>query len=157
MIWHTPTAVEAVSRHWWLAIVEGVTLLVFGVGLWLEMVRSPPLEPRSGPLRRAVLAALSMWVFWVLAYVAGLSTGGFYSGFHHVAGGLSATADEQIGAVVLWFVAASAFVPVIFWNALAWLQSDDDPDTELLGLARAEQRRGTAPVPPAPRGPAPGA
>jgi cytochrome c oxidase assembly factor CtaG len=147
--WHTPAAVAAVSRHWWLAIVEGATLLVAGIGLWLELVDSPPLEPRSSHLRRAVLAALSMWVFWVLAYVTGLSTSGFYTNFHHVAGGLSATADEQIGAVVLWFVAASVFVPVIFWNALAWLQSDEDPDAELLRLARAEQRRGTAPVPPA--------
>jgi cytochrome c oxidase assembly factor CtaG len=156
VLWHTPVAVEALSRHWWLAIVEGATLLVAGVGLWLELVTSPPLEPRSGHLRRAVLAALSMWVFWILAYVTGLSTHGFYNNFHHVSGGLSATADEQIGAMVLWFVAASAFVPVIFWNALAWLQSEDDPDTELLRLARAEQRRGTAPVPPGSPGPAPG-
>jgi hypothetical protein len=67
--WHTPAAVEAVSRHWWLAIVEAVTLLAAGIGLWLELVTSPPLEPRSGHLRRAVLAAMAMWVFWILAYV----------------------------------------------------------------------------------------
>jgi cytochrome c oxidase assembly factor CtaG len=156
VIWHTPAAVEAVSRHWWLGIVEAATLLAAGVGLWLELVSSPPLEPRSGHLRRAVLAAMSMWVFWVLAYVTGLSSRGFYSGFHHVAGGLSATADEQIGSVALWFVAAAVFVPVIFWNALAWLQSEEDPDAELRGLARAEQRRGTAPVRPDSRGLAPG-
>jgi cytochrome c oxidase assembly factor CtaG len=156
VIWHTPAAVEALSRHWWLAIVEAATLLLAGVGLWLELVCSPPLEPRSGHLRRAVLAALSMWVFWILAYVTGLSTHGFYNNFHHVAGSLSATADEQIGSVVLWFVAALAFVPVIFWNALAWLQSEDDPDGELLRLAREEQRRGTTLVPPSSPGPAPG-
>jgi len=37
---------------------------------------------------------------------------------------------------------------VIFWNALTWLQSEEDPDTELQTLARAERRRGTAPFPP---------
>jgi cytochrome c oxidase assembly factor CtaG len=156
VIWHTPAAVEAVSRHSWLGIVEGTTLLAAGLGLWLELVSSPPLEPRSSHLRRAVLAAMSMWVFWILAYVTGLSSHGFYNGFHHVAGGLSATADEELGAVVLWFAAAAVFVPVIFWNALAWLQSEEDPDTELRGLARAEQRRGAAPVRSESRGLAPG-
>jgi hypothetical protein len=92
-----------------------------------------------------VLAAITMWVFWILAYLVGLSNHGFYRSFHHVAGGLSAAADEEIAAVILWFVATLAFVPVIFWNALTWLQSEEDPDSELLQVARAERRRGTAP------------
>ena len=146
--WHAPGPVSTLGAHGWLAVVEGVTLLAFGLGLWLELVSSPPLEPRSGHLRRVVLAAFSMWAFWVLAYVSGLSNGGFYHNFHHAAGGLSAAADQQIASVVLWFAAAVAFIPVIFWNALTWLQSEEDPDTELQTLARAERRRGTAPLPP---------
>ena len=146
--WHAPGPVSTLGSHGWLAVVEGVTLLAFGLGLWLELVSSPPLEPRSGHLRRVVLAAFSMWAFWVLAYVSGLSNGGFYHNFHHAAGGLSAAADQQIASVVLWFAAAVAFIPVIFWNALTWLQSEEDPDTELQTLARAERRRGTAPLPP---------
>ncbi len=77
-----------------------------------------PLEPRSGYLRRAVLAAVAMWAFWILAYVLGLSNHDFYRNFPHVPGGLSAAADQQIASAVLWFVAAASFVPVIFWNAL---------------------------------------
>jgi hypothetical protein len=46
----------------------------------------------------------------------------------------------------LWFVAAAAFVPVIFWNAMMWLRTDEDPDAELLALERAERRRGTPPL-----------
>jgi cytochrome c oxidase assembly factor CtaG len=144
-VWHAPGVVASVSSHPWLAVVEAVTLLVLGVGLWLELISSPPLVPRSGHLRRAVLAAITMWVFWILAYLVGLSNHGFYRSFHHVAGGLSAAADEEIAAVILWFVATLAFVPVIFWNALTWLQSEEDPDSELLQVARAERRRGTAP------------
>ena len=56
--WHAPGAVAAVAQHGWLVPLEGVTLLVFGLGLWLELVTSPPLVPRSGYLRRAVLAGL---------------------------------------------------------------------------------------------------
>lgn len=140
--WHTPGAVASVAAHAWLGPVEGVTMAVAGIGLWLELVSSPPLEPRSGPLRRAVLAALSMWAYWILAYVAGLSTRGFYGNFHHVVGGLSAGADEQIAAALLWAMSAAFFVPVVFWNALRWLQAEEDPDHELLALARADRRRG---------------
>ena len=128
-----------------MAPLEGVTLLVFGLGLWLELVVSPPLLPRSGYLRRAVLAGLVMWAFWILAYWTGLSTRDVYRSFPHVAGGLSAAADQQIASAVLWFAAAVALVPVVFWNALQWLQTED-PDLELLELARQDRRRGTPPI-----------
>ena len=144
--WHTPVAVASVARHIWLVPIEAVTLLVFGVGLWLELVQSPPLTPRSGHLRRAVLAALVMWGLWILAYVSGMSNHDFYPNFHHAPGDLSAAADQQIASAVLWLVSAVTFMPVIFWNALMWLKTEDDPDTELIGLLRAERRRGTPPL-----------
>jgi len=143
--WRTPGAVSAVARHAWVGPLEALSLLVFGVGLWLELVSSPPLAPRSGPLRRAVLSAVVVWVFWIDAYVVGMSNHDFYRNFHHTAGhGLSAASDQQIAAVVLWFVASVTFVPVIFWNALSWLRTED-PDTELAALTRSERRRGTPP------------
>ena len=84
-----------------------------------------------------------MWVFWILAYIVGLSNHAFYPNFIHAPGGLSAAADQQIASAVSWFVATVAFVPVIFWNAVMWLKTEDDPDTELMALIRAERRRGT--------------
>jgi cytochrome c oxidase assembly factor CtaG len=152
--WHAPGVVATVTRQSWLVVVEAASLLVFGLGLWLELVASPPLAPRSRHLRRAALAAGARWAFWILAYVVGLSAHGFYRNFHHPAGGLSAAADQQIASALLWFVAAAAFVPVIFWNALRWLQSEDDPDAELLALARAERRRGMPPMASGSGGPA---
>jgi cytochrome c oxidase assembly factor CtaG len=146
IVWHAPGIVASVARQGWLVVAEAACLLVFGLGLWLELVASPPLNPRSGHLRRAVLAAGAMWSFWMLAYVVGLSDHSFYPNFHHLAGGLSEAADQQIASAVLWFVAAAAFVPVIFFNAYRWLQTDDDPDAELLALARADRRRGTPPM-----------
>jgi cytochrome c oxidase assembly factor CtaG len=141
--WHTPAAVAASTRHGWLTVVEAGCLLLFGVGLWLELVASPPLTPRSGHLRCAVLAAFAMWAFWILAYVSGLSTHDFYGNFHHVGGGLSAAADQQIASAILWLVSALSLAPVIFWNAYQWLKTEEDPDAELLALARDERRRGT--------------
>jgi cytochrome c oxidase assembly factor CtaG len=144
--WHAPRAVADVAQHAWLLPLEGVTLLLFGLGLWLELVASPPLVPRSAYLRRAVLAALAMWTFWILAYILGLSNHAFYRNFAHVPGGLSAAADQQVATAVLWFVAAASFVPVIFWDAMMWLRTDADPDAEILALARAERRLGLPPL-----------
>jgi hypothetical protein len=149
--WRTPDVVAAVARDGWLVPVEAVTLIVAGTGLWLELVPSPPLVPRSGHFRRAVLAAIVMWLFWIDAYVVGLSSADWYTNFAHVAGrGLSAGADQQIGAACLWFAAAVMFVPVIFWNALQWIHGEEDPDAELRRLTKMEHR-------PPPRAPAPGA
>lgn len=135
--WMTPPAVGAVAGHRWLVLVEAATLLGLGIGLWLELVESPPLLPRSGPLRRAVLAAAVLWTFWAAAYVIGLSNKTWYPSFHHVAGhGLSAAADQQIAVAVLWLAAAVMFVPVVFWNALRWIRDEADPDAELDRLAR---------------------
>jgi len=142
LAWRAPSAVALVARHAWMAPVQAVVLVVFGIGLWWELVESPPLVPRSGPLRRAVLAAVIMWVFWVDAYVVGLSNSDWYRNFHHVAGqGLSAAADQQVAAVILWFVSAVAFVPLIFWDALRWIRSEEDADAELYKMTRTEFRR----------------
>ena len=48
-----------------------------------------------------------MWMFWILAYIMGLSNHTFYPNFHHATGGLSAAADQQIASALFWFVATS--------------------------------------------------
>jgi cytochrome c oxidase assembly factor CtaG len=125
--------------------LEALTLIVAGVGLWLELVESPPLVPRLGAFRRAVLGALTMWFIWIEAYLVGMSQSAWYRNFGHVAGhGLSRAADQQVAAVVLWFIATVVFVPVIFVSALRWLHDDEEPNAELRKLVRAD-RRGVGP------------
>jgi cytochrome c oxidase assembly factor CtaG len=143
--WFTPLAVRTTATDHWLVPVEALTLIVAGVGFWLELVESPPLVPRLGAFRRAVLGALTMWFIWIEAYLVAMSQAGWYRNFSHVAGhGLSRAADQQVAAVVLWFIATVVFVPVIFVNALRWLQGDEEPDAELRKLLR-EDRRGVGP------------
>ncbi len=144
--WHTPGVVASVTRHGWLVVVEAASLLVFGLGLWLELVASPPLTPRSGHLRRAVLAALAMWAsgswltWWGCPTTASIATS------TTLAGGLSEAADQQIASAVLWFVAAAGLRPRDLLERVPWLQTEEDPDAELLALARAERRRGMPPM-----------
>jgi cytochrome c oxidase assembly factor CtaG len=149
--WFTPLAVRTTAKDHWLVPLEALTLIVAGVGFWLELVESPPLVPRLGAFRRAVLGALMMWFIWIEAYLVAMSESGWYRNFSHVAGhGLSRAADQQVAAVVLWFIASVVFVPVIFVNALRWLHGDEEPDAELRKLLR-EDRRGVGPFLERPR------
>jgi cytochrome c oxidase assembly factor CtaG len=140
--WFTPLAVRTTATDHWLVPVEALTLIVAGVGFWLELVESPPFVPRLGAFRRAVLGALAMWFIWIEAYMVGMAQSSWYRNFTHTPGhGLSQPADQQVAAVALWFIATAVFVPVIFMNALRWLHSDPEPDAELRKLVK-EDRRG---------------
>ena len=157
--WRMPDTVNAVAAHRWLVAPEALTLTVAGIGLWLELVESPPSSPRLARPWRAVVASLAMWTTWSVAYFVALSNTIWYRSYHHVAGhGLSANADQQFSSVVLWMVAALAFLPVVFWNLVYWLKSEDDPDEELQALVRRERRHAWATPPPLGRdeGPPPG-
>ncbi len=140
--WRTPPAVDALGRHGWLVAVEAVTLVSTGLGLWLELVESPPLTPRSTRPVRVLLAALAMWAVWIAAYAMGLSRAEVYRGFQHLPGGLSVGADQAVATATLWFAALCAFVPVVFFNLLRWLHTEEQPDEELRKLLREEGRRG---------------
>lgn len=151
--WRMPVLVDAVARTGALAVVESACLVAAGMLLWLELVESPPLEPRSSKPRRAVLAALAMWSVWTVAYIEAMSGSDWYTAFRHVAGsGLSAAADRQMSAGVLWAVSAAAFMPVVFWNLFAWLGNEgarDDGRGADLALARrasAESRDSATPA-----------
>jgi cytochrome c oxidase assembly factor CtaG len=153
VVWRIPTTVDALARHPWLAVVEAVTLGIVGAGLWLELVESPPLTPRLSRPHRVALAAVSMWAIWIMAYFVGLSHASWYHAYtHHAGAGISLSADQQLTTGLMWFVSACAFVPVVYWNLIRWLQSEEDPDEELANLVRLERFRGPAVEqgPPAP-------
>jgi cytochrome c oxidase assembly factor CtaG len=124
--WRTPVAVTAVRHHGWLLGAEVLTLVGAGVALWLELVASPPMTPRTSPSRRIVLAAIAMWAVWIVAYVAGMSHGQGYPGFQHLPGhGLSGVADKQLATGLLWLAAAAAYLPVVFSNLFVWLRAEE--------------------------------
>jgi cytochrome c oxidase assembly factor CtaG len=132
--WRLPGAVDALARHPWLTVAELASLLAAGTVLWLELVRSPPLQPRLTHLQRGVVAALAMWTIWVLAYILGFSGVAWYHAYGHAA--LGTVADQEIATATLWAVAAVCFAPVIFFSAMTWLKDTEDPDHELRAIVR---------------------
>jgi len=137
IFWRLSPVVNALVRHPWLAVVESAALMLVGLLLWIDLIESPPLTPCTPRPYRIGMATASMWVVWVLAYLLGQSNDSWYRAFHHVAGqGVSLSADQQLISGSLWLLTAGAFLPVIFWNLVHWLQAEEDPDAELVRLIR---------------------
>ncbi len=123
--------------------MQAATLIGTGTALWLELVRSRPLQPRSTRPMRAALAAGSMWSIWILAYLLGMASSKPYAHYRlQPPGSASHAADSQIATGILWFIAGCAFVPVIFSSLMQWLRSEENPDEELHRLLAEERRRG---------------
>lgn len=139
LCWRTPALMDALERHRWLVAPEIVSLVVVGVPLWVELVSCAPLEPRAPHPWRGVVAALTMWSVWVMAYSIGFSDVSWYVAYHHAAGGIGTSADQELSTGTLFFGAAAAFVPVVFVDLLAWLRNGDDPDAELRSIVRKER------------------
>jgi cytochrome c oxidase assembly factor CtaG len=138
--WRLPPVVDALARHPALVAVELVTLLAAGIGLWLELVSSPPLAPRLPNPHRAAVAALAMWSTWAVAYALGLANHAVFHGYDGPGSALSGVADQQITVALVWAVSACCFVPVVFVALLGWLSASDNPDEELQRLARDDRQ-----------------
>jgi cytochrome c oxidase assembly factor CtaG len=140
IFWRVAPVVDFVVRHDWVVVFESLSLVLVGMFLWTELVESPPIAPRTTRPYRVAIAAIAMWVFWILAYINAMSGTSFYTAFHHLAGhGVSQAADQQIAASLLWFFSAVAFVPVIYWNLVRWLQSEENPTDELNRMIRRQR------------------
>ena len=143
LFWRVAPVVNALVHHPWLVPVEAITLFVPSLLMMVELVESPPLVPGISRPYRIGVSAVAMWCAWVVAYLAGMSHDSWYTAFHHVAGkGISASADQQLSAGFVWLLTASVFVPIIFWNLVHWLQSEEDPNEEIIKLFRQEREHG---------------
>ena len=138
--WRLPPVVDALARHPALAAAELVMLLAAGIGLWLELVSSPPLSPRLPNPHRAAIAALAMWSTWAVAYALGFAGHAVFHGYDGPGSALSAVADQQITVALVWAVSACCFVPVIFVALLSWLSASENTDEELQRLARDDRQ-----------------
>jgi cytochrome c oxidase assembly factor CtaG len=140
IFWRSAPVVNFTVRHGWLVVLESLSTLVVGVVLWTDLVESPPLTPGATRPYRIGMSAIAMWTIWVLAYLGAMSHSSWYQAFHHVAGhGISAAADQQFTAAAMWFLSAAAFLPLVFWNLVHWLQSEENPTDELNRMVRRER------------------
>jgi putative membrane protein len=125
LAWHLPFAYNATLRSPLFHALEHA--LFFGTGLlfWTRVIDSPPWRSPLPEGARAVYVASALVVSWMLALVLAVSTSPLYAPYAEVAsrpGGITALADQQLAAGVMWVPGSIPFTIAILFVAYRWLE-----------------------------------
>jgi putative membrane protein len=123
-VWHIPVLYDATLSSPGVHILEHSTFLASGILFWSQLVDSPPVRSRLGYPARALHATFAMGASWLLALVIALGSEPLYEGYARLAsrpGGISALADEQLAAGIMWVPGSIPFVVAILLFAYRWL------------------------------------
>jgi putative membrane protein len=123
--WHIPAAYDATLQHPFVHALEHA--MFFGTALlfWTRVIDSPPWRSPLSDVPRAVYLGLGMVVSWVLAIAFAVSTAPVYAPYAAEAsrpGGLTALADQQLAAGVMWVPGSIPLTIGILFIVYRWLQ-----------------------------------
>ncbi len=124
LAWHLPSLFDATLSSSALHALEHTLFFCAALLFWKQVIYSPPLRARLSDPERVLYAVGGMVVSWVLAVVIALAPHPLYSFYAHLAarpGGISALADQQIAAGVMWVPGSITFLIVVFAYVHRWL------------------------------------
>jgi len=124
LAWHLPVLFDATLKSTTLHAFEHTLFFCTAVLFWKQVILSPPLRVRLVAGQRVVYLIGGMIVSWVLAVVLALAPHPLYSYYAHLAsrpGGISALADQQLAAGVMWVPGSVTFLIVLFIYVHQWL------------------------------------
>jgi putative membrane protein len=122
--WHLPAMFDSTLSSPILHACEHTLFFASAVLLFKQVIPSPPLRAQLGEAQRILLMVAAMTVSWVLAVVLALAPKPLYSFYAHLPsrpGAISALADQQIAAGIMWVPGSITFVIVIFVYVHRWL------------------------------------
>jgi putative membrane protein len=122
--WHIPVMFDATLRSGALHALEHTLFFSTAVMFWKQVIPSPPLHARLAAPQRVLYLVGAMIVSWALAVVLALAPHPLYSFYAHEAarpGGISALADQQVAAGIMWVPGSVTFLIVIFVYVHRWL------------------------------------
>jgi putative membrane protein len=132
IVWHVPTLYDLTLRNGAVHVLEHC--LFFGTGLLYWGVAFD--ARRLASWWRIAYLTTGMLVGWLIALVLAFATSPLYSAYsalQHRPGGLSALADQQIAAGVMWVPGSLAYTVAIIVFVYRWLEPDSS--ARRLGLA----------------------
>ena len=124
LLWHVPALYDLTLRDGPVHDLEHA--LFFGTALlfWVHLVPGASGRPQLSDAARAVYGVGALAVSWILAIVLGLAPEPVYNAYAalaHRPGGLSALADQQLAAGVMWVPGSVPYCIVLVIAALRWL------------------------------------
>jgi cytochrome c oxidase assembly factor CtaG len=129
VLWHVPALYDATLRNGGVHDLEHALFFTTGLLFWAQVIPSAPFRVRLDEPRRALYVTLAMLVGWVLAVVLGFARAPLYhpyAALAHRPGGLSALADQQIAAGVMWVPGSLAFTIAIVLFFYRWLAPESE-------------------------------
>jgi putative membrane protein len=124
VVWHVPALFDATLRSSELHALEHTLFFLTAVMFWKQVIDSPPLHATLLAPQRVLYVIGAMIVTWALAVVLALAPHPLYAFYAHEAarpGGVSAMADQQLAAGIMWVPGSITFVIVIFAYVHRWL------------------------------------
>lgn len=127
VIWHLPALYDETVRNAAVHDLEHALFFVTSLLLWMQLIDSPPFRPRLHFFARAVYGTAALAVGWVLSIVLALARSPLYGVYAHVPhrpGGITALADQQIAAGVLWVPGSIPLLVAVCVNFYFWLEPE---------------------------------
>jgi putative membrane protein len=139
VLWHVPAAYDATLHSQFIHALEHA--MFFGTALlfWTRVIDSPPWRSPLADVPRAVYVGAAMVISWVLAITFALSTAPVYAPYAEEAGrpgGLTALADQQLAAGVMWVPGSIPLAIAILFVVYRWLQPHQAQEPLAVGRRR---------------------
>jgi cytochrome c oxidase assembly factor CtaG len=124
LVWHLPALYDLTLRNGTVHDLEHALFFSTALLFWVHLVPGASGRPQLSDGARAAYATGGLLVSWVLALVLGFAPDSIYSAYSDLQnppGGLSALADQQLAAGVMWVPGSIPYVIAIFVAAYRWL------------------------------------
>jgi cytochrome c oxidase assembly factor CtaG len=125
--WHIPAAYDATLRYGSVHVIEHAMFFFTGLLFWARVIDPGPLRPRLVWPARIAYVAGAMVVSWALAITLVLlphPAYGYYASLASRPGGITALADQQLAAGVMWVLGSVAYTITFIIGFYKWLEPD---------------------------------
>lgn len=146
-VWHRPVPYDWTLSNLTVHYTEHGMFFGLGVLFWLQVIDSYPLRSRLTYMERIAYLVAFAVQNWILAMSLTFASGPWYAGYAHLhsrPGGISALADQQLGAGIMWIPGMiPVFVTVVaLAHRFVSNRNNSDVDGELARLVDAAEREG---------------
>lgn len=124
LAWHLPVLYDLTLTDGPVHALEHALFFSTALAFWIHLVPGASSRPRLPDGARALYATGGIAVGWVLALVLGFAPDPIYRAYvllEHRPGGLSALADQQLAAGVMWVPGSVPYTIALFVAAYRWL------------------------------------
>jgi putative membrane protein len=126
-LWHLPAAYDLALRHQSIHDLEHLTMLASAVLFWEQVIDTAPIRPSLDAIQRTLYVSAATVAGWLLSAVLAYWPSALYQPYvtaAHRPGGVSALADQQIAAGIMWGPGSLAYSLAVFWLIYNWVGDD---------------------------------